>query len=59
MKMVECECSLFIVNFCYIYFQWNREIGHLLTKISNFVQCSNGKHLLQCKAKYDDETIEI
>ena len=24
-----------------------------------FVQCSNEKHLLQCKAKYNDETIEI
>ena len=27
----------------------NREIGHLLTKISNFVQFNNKKHLLQCK----------
>ena len=27
----------------------NREIGHLLTKVSNFVQFNNKKHLLQCK----------
>ena len=39
--------------------KWNREIGHLLTKISNFVQFNNKKHLLQCKVKYNDETIKI
>ena len=39
MKMV--ECSFFITNFYYIFSnvkcQWNREIRHLLTKISIFV----------------------
>ena len=52
--------SLFITNFCYTFkCKWNREIGHLLTKISNFVQFNNKKHLLQCKVKYNDETIII
>ena len=27
----------------------NREIRHLLTKISNLVQFNNKKHLLECK----------
>ena len=39
--------------------KWNREIGNLLTEISNFVQFNNKKHLLQCKVKYNDETIKI
>ena len=39
--------------------KWNRETGHLLTKISNFVQFNNKKHLLQCKVKYNDETMKI
>ena len=37
----------------------NREIGHLLTKISNLAQFNNTKHLLQCKVKYKDEAIKI
>ena len=39
--------------------KWNREIGNLLTEISNFVQFNNKKHLLQCNVKYNDETIKI
>ena len=39
--------------------QMNREIRHLLIKISNFIQFNNKKHLLQCMAKYNDETVEI
>ena len=39
--------------------KWNREIGHLLTKISNLAQFSNTKHLLQWKVKYKDEAIKI
>ena len=39
--------------------KWNRETGQMWTKISNFVQFSNEKHLLQCKFKYNDNTIEI
>ena len=39
--------------------KWNREMGYLLTKISNLVQFNNKKHLLQCKVKYNDETIKI
>ena len=31
--------------------KWNREMGYLLTKISNLVQFNNKKHLLQCKVK--------
>ena len=61
MKMI--ECSLFITNFCYIFSNANgiekSEIGNLLTEISNFVQFNNKKHLLQCKVKYNDETIKI
>ena len=50
MKMF--ECSLFIKDFCYISkCKCNREISHLFTKISNFVQFNNKKHLLQCKVK--------
>ena len=29
-----------------------------MTKLSNFVQFNHKKHLLQCKAKYNDETIK-
>ena len=44
----------------YIFkYKWNKETGHLLTKISNFVQFNNKKHLLQCNVKYNDETIKI
>ena len=58
MKMV--ECSLFIKDFCYISkCKCNREISHLFTKISNFVQFNNKKHLLQCKVKYNEEAIKI
>ena len=39
--------------------KWNRETGHLLTKISNFVQFNKKKHLLQCKVKNNYETIKI
>ena len=39
--------------------KWNREIGHLLTKISNFVQFDNKKHLFQCMVEYNDETMKI
>ena len=56
MKMV--ECSLFIKDSCYIS-KCNREISHLFTKISNFVQFNNKKQLLQCKVKYNEETIKI
>ena len=37
----------------------NREIGHLLTKIYNFVQFNNKMHLFQCKVKYTEETTKI
>ena len=37
----------------------NRETEHLLIKMSNFVQFNNKKHLLQCKVKYNDETIKL
>ena len=58
MKMVECFLHKeFLLYFCKC--KWDRENGHLLTKISNFVQFSNKKHLLQCKVKYNDETIII
>ena len=30
-----------------------------MTKMSNFVQFNNKKHLLQCKVKYNDKTIKI
>ena len=44
----------------YIFkYKWNKETGHLLTKIFNFVQFNNKKHLLQCKVKYNDETMKI
>ena len=60
MKMV--KCSFFITNFYYIFSnvkcKWNSETRHLLTKIST-CQFSNKKHLLQCKVKYNDETIKI
>ena len=39
--------------------KWNRETGQMQTKISNFVQFINKKHLLQCKFKYNDNTTEI
>ena len=58
MKMV--KCSFFITNFYYIFssVKWSRETRHLQTKIST-CQFSNKKHLLQCKVKYNDETIKI
>ena len=52
--------SLFITNFCDIFkCKSTGEIGHLLTKIFNFVQFNNKKNLLQRKVKYNDETIKI
>ena len=48
--MVEC----FLHNEFLLHFfkcKWNRETGHLLTKISNLDQFNNKKHLLQCKVK--------
>ena len=51
MKMVE----LLYIFKC----KWNREIGHLLTKISNFVHFDNKKHLFQCMVEYNDETMKI
>ena len=53
---------LFLYNEFLIYIfkcKWNRETGHLLKKISNFVQFKNNKHLLQCKVKCNDKTIKI
>ena len=44
---------------CIFKSKWNRETEHLLTKMSNFVQFNNKKHLLQCKVKYDDATIKL
>ena len=44
----------------YIFkYKWNRVTGHLLAKISNFVQFNNKKHLLQCKVKYNVKTMKI
>ena len=43
--------------FLYIFkWEWNRGTGHLLTKISNFVQFNKKKHFLQCNDKYNAET---
>ena len=39
--------------------KWNRKIGQFLANISNFLQINNKKHLLQCKVKYNDETLKI
>ena len=39
--------------------KWNRETGHLLKKNSNIVQFNKKKHFLQCKVKYNDETMKI
>ena len=39
--------------------KWNRETGLWLKKSSNFVQFNKKKRLLQCKVKYNDETIKI
>ena len=53
---------VFLHNEFLLYFfkcKWNSETRHLLTKISNFVQFNNKKHLLQCKVKYNDEMIKI
>ena len=53
---------LFLHNEFLLYIfkcKWNREMGNLLTKMSNFVQFNNKKHLLQYKVKYNDETIKI
>ena len=52
---------LFLHGQCLLYTfkcKWNRQNGHLLTEISNFVQFNNKKHVLQCKVKYNDKTIE-
>ena len=44
----------------YIFkWEWNRGTGHLLTKISNFVQFNKKKHFLQCNDKYNAETKKI
>ena len=46
--------------FLYIFkCKWDREPGHVLTKISNFIQFNNKKHLLQCNVKYNDGMINI
>ena len=53
---------LFLHNEFLLYIfkcKWNRETGQMWIKTSNFVQFNNQKHLLQCKCKYDDNTIEI
>ena len=53
---------LFLHNEFLLYIfkcKWNRETGQMWIKTSNFVQFNNKKHLLQCKCKYDDNTIEI
>ena len=36
-------------------YKWNRETGHLLTKMFNLVQFNSNKQLLQCKVNYNDE----
>ena len=62
MKMVVHGCMPSLHNEFLIYFfncKWNRETGHLLTTISNFLQFNNKKHFLQCKVKYNDEKIKI
>ena len=51
---------LYIKFLLYIFkYKWNREIGHFSTKISNFVQITNKKHLLQCNVTYNDAMIKI
>ena len=58
--------SFFITDFYYIFKNgiWeqnriqNRETWHLPMKMSNLDQFNNKKHLLQCKVKYNDETIK-
>ena len=58
----EDDRMLFLHNEFLLYFfkyKWNKKIGQMWTKISNFVQFNSTKHLLQCKFKYNDNTIEI
>ena len=53
---------LFLHNEFLLYIfkcKWNREIGQMWTKIFNFVQFNDKKHLLQCKFEYNDNTMEI
>ena len=62
LKADEYGRALLLLKDCLLYIfkcKWNRETGHLLTKISSFVQFNKKKHLLQCKVKYNDETIKI
>ena len=53
---------LFLHNEFLLYIfkcKWTRETRQMWTKISNFVQFNNKKHLFLCKCKYNDNTIEI
>ena len=62
LRVVEDGGMLSLYNEFFLYiskYKWNRETGYLLTKISNFVQFNNKKHLLQCKVKHNDEMIKI
>ena len=54
LKAVEEGRMLFLRKELLLYTlkcKWNRETTHLLTKVSNFVQFNNKKHMLQCKVK--------
>ena len=53
---------LFLHNEFLLYIfkcKWNTENRQIWTKISNFVQSNSKKHLVKCKFKYNDNTIEI
>ena len=62
LKADEDGRMLFLHNKFLLYYfkcKWNRETGHMLTKMFKFFQFNKRKHLLHCKVKYNDETIKV